>query len=428
MPTFAYSVSDFVAYTKIRSADVNSKFTSVRTFFNTTKLDDDNIQNAGITRATKLKLGTANYVLINDGTGAMSEEATLAKTRGGAGASMASVTFPSTGVLVTEAGSQTLQAKTIDSTNCKIRNPSQDTDLTFDMTSGGPADVVLKWYPSGNQTITLPDATGQVVLRDTTDTLTNKTLTSPTINTPTVTGSGGTLTLPAGPDTLVGRATTDTLTNKTISGASNTISNINLTSQITGTLPVANGGTGAATLAANNVLLGNGTSALQVVAPGTSGNVLTSNGTTWQSTALGAIALIGCRAYRGSSQSIPHATFEVLIPNTESYDVGNMYNTGTGLATIPSDGYYTIRAVVSWAINANGIRSLIIEKDSTTTIATGSTSVVSANSVHTSHIATTQYFTTGTTIRLVVYQDSGGALNASSGTGATYFEIHKVGL
>ena len=49
-------------------------------------------------------------------------------------------------------------------------------------------------------------------------------------------------------------------------------------------LAVASGGTGAATLAANNVILGNGTSAVQVVAPGTSGNVLTSNGTTWAST------------------------------------------------------------------------------------------------------------------------------------------------
>jgi hypothetical protein len=51
------------------------------------------------------------------------------------------------------------------------------------------------------------------------------------------------------------------------------------------TLAVGSGGTGATSLAANNVILGNGTSAVQVVAPGTSGNVLTSNGTTWQSTA-----------------------------------------------------------------------------------------------------------------------------------------------
>lgn len=50
-------------------------------------------------------------------------------------------------------------------------------------------------------------------------------------------------------------------------------------------LGVASGGTGSTTLTANNVLLGNGTSAVQVVAPSTSGNVLTSNGTTWQSTA-----------------------------------------------------------------------------------------------------------------------------------------------
>ena len=50
-----------------------------------------------------------------------------------------------------------------------------------------------------------------------------------------------------------------------------------------GTLAVANGGTGATTLTANNVVLGNGTSAVQVVAPGTSGNLLTSDGTTWAS-------------------------------------------------------------------------------------------------------------------------------------------------
>lgn len=52
-----------------------------------------------------------------------------------------------------------------------------------------------------------------------------------------------------------------------------------------GTLGVANGGTGATSLTLNNVLLGNGTSAVQVVAPGANGNVLTSNGTTWASAA-----------------------------------------------------------------------------------------------------------------------------------------------
>lgn len=52
-------------------------------------------------------------------------------------------------------------------------------------------------------------------------------------------------------------------------------------------LTVADGGTGASSITANSVILGNGTSALSgnLVAPSTSGNVLTSNGTTWTSAA-----------------------------------------------------------------------------------------------------------------------------------------------
>ena len=60
---------------------------------------------------------------------------------------------------------------------------------------------------------------------------------------------------------------------------------IGLTTHVSETLPVANGGTGLATVTANNVLLGNDTSALQVVAPSTTGNVLQSDGSTWASTA-----------------------------------------------------------------------------------------------------------------------------------------------
>ena len=60
-------------------------------------------------------------------------------------------------------------------------------------------------------------------------------------------------------------------------------SDITSLSGLTTALSVGQGGTGSTSLTANNVLLGNGTSAVQVVAPGTSGNVLTSNGTTWTS-------------------------------------------------------------------------------------------------------------------------------------------------
>tara|TARA_R110000796_G_scaffold145458_1_gene262065 strand:+ start:421 stop:1227 length:807 start_codon:yes stop_codon:yes gene_type:complete len=78
---------------------------------------------------------------------------------------------------------------------------------------------------------------------------------------------------------------------KAITGTLGTMSSQNATSvAITGgtiagitDLTVADGGTGQSTLAANAVLVGNGTSGINSVAPSTSGNVLTSNGTAWTS-------------------------------------------------------------------------------------------------------------------------------------------------
>jgi hypothetical protein len=76
-------------------------------------------------------------------------------------------------------------------------------------------------------------------------------------------------------------------------------------------LPIASGGTGATTLTANNVILGNGTSAVQFVAPGSSGNVLTSDGTTWTSTAGASFAtpltVVG-NATAGSEIRLPEDT------------------------------------------------------------------------------------------------------------------------
>ena len=85
MPLLVYSYPAFTPNTIILSARVNAKYDDIKTLLNTTKLDDDNLQNAGITRATKLKTGTASYIIVNDGSGAMSELQTLDTARGGTG-------------------------------------------------------------------------------------------------------------------------------------------------------------------------------------------------------------------------------------------------------------------------------------------------------------------------------------------------------
>ena len=80
---------------------------------------------------------------------------------------------------------------------------------------------------------------------------------------------------------------------------------------LAGTLVPANGGTGATSLAANNVILGNGTSAVQVVAPGTSGNVLKSNGSTWTSAA--EAAGYPAPSLISANTTATSATFQVAI-------------------------------------------------------------------------------------------------------------------
>lgn len=65
----------------------------------------------------------------------------------------------------------------------------------------------------------------------------------------------------------------------------NTFFDFSTASAVTGNWQPANGGTGRTTLTANNLILGNGTSPVNFLAPGTSGNVVTSNGTAWASAA-----------------------------------------------------------------------------------------------------------------------------------------------
>jgi hypothetical protein len=100
-------------------------------------------------------------------------------------------------------------------------------------------------------------------------------------------------------------------------------------------LTVADGGTGASSITANSVILGNGTSALSgnLVAPSTSGNVLTSNGTTWTSAASIITATTGSAPYYGARAWVNfNGTGAVAI--RASGNVSSITDNGTGDYTV----------------------------------------------------------------------------------------------
>jgi len=91
-----------------------------------------------------------------------------------------------------------------------------------------------------------------------------------------------------GPKLGAGALSSNNISAGSITGDKLGLTAINANNIVNGGVTVAKGGTGLSTLTANSVVLGNGTDPVQLIAPGTSGNVLTSNGTNWTSQAAAA--------------------------------------------------------------------------------------------------------------------------------------------
>lgn len=111
-------------------------------------------------------------------------------------------------------------------------------------------------------------------------------------------------------------------------------------------LTVADGGTGRSTLTANAVLIGNGTSGINSVAPSTSGNVLTSDGTTWTSVAPAAYPLTSGTAVASTSgtsidfTSIPSWVKRITVMfNGVSTNGSSNYLIQIGSGGVTTSGY-----------------------------------------------------------------------------------------
>jgi hypothetical protein len=170
-------------------------------------------------------------ITLPDATGTVALAADVAALSG------ATFTGAVSGTDLTLSGNLTVNGTTtnINSTNLVVEDKNivladvaTPTDTTADgggITLKGATDKTFNWVDAtdawtSSEHINL--ASGKslylngTLLKDVSETLTNKTLTTPVISSISNTG---TLTLPTDTDTLVGRATTDTLTNKTLGSA-----------------------------------------------------------------------------------------------------------------------------------------------------------------------------------------------------------------
>ena len=153
--------------------------------------------------------------------------------------------------------------------------------------------------------------------------------------------------------------------------------NLSLTSGVTGTLPVANGGTGVVTLTANSVLIGNGTSPVQTVAPGTSGNVLISNGTNWTSAALSLVPTwqIKTTTYTASAKDYILANtsggaFTITLPSSPAINdfvtIADYAGTfGTFNLTVNSNSLNLMGSVQTLIMNVSSRNVTLVYADAT---------------------------------------------------------------
>ena len=124
----------------------------------------------------------------------------------------------------------------------------------------------------------------------------------------------------------------------------------------TSPIAVTSGGTGLGTLTANNVILGAGTSTPTFVAPSTSGNLLTSNGTTWTSStpAVPNVAGGATTTSQGTSLTLTSASNRVQVVTLTAGSLSVILPDATTLSAGGPTFYITNGGANAFTIKQNG--------------------------------------------------------------------------
>jgi hypothetical protein len=237
-----------------------------------------------------------------------------------------------------------------------------------------------------------------------------------------------------GPITSVGNATSVTngaITNDKLAG------DIDLTSKVTGILPVLNGGTGvSSSIGTGNTVLSHsptftGTPTLPT------GTIAVTQGAGNNTTAIATTAFVQTITTASAAAVYGHVTGNTLqpIPNVTPTDLTTHWD-GTptlsggvtfasGVFTVPTAGFYQITASFSYSVGGGGARSASIRVNNSTTI--GYQNILPISNDRTGmNLSAGIYLNANSNVRILAYQGSVSSIDINNAITGN-FSIVKIG-
>lgn len=167
----------------------------------------------------------------------------------------------------------------------------------------------------------------------------------------------------------------------------------------------------------DQIRLFSGPSGLQVLMDGNELASVASDGDVTVRHSLYATDQVGARVYNSGNISIPDNTGTFLTFDSERRDDGGVHSTSsnTDRLTAPVSGWYVITGHVNYAANATGVRVANIAMNAGNTVIAAMNIPGNAGGIDTQvSITSIYYLTAGDYVRLMAYQNSGGALNVTA--------------